>query len=185
MDKEEFNEVITSEKEEQSAGSDRSIIGRILYFAGVLLMVFVVCTCLCIAVPKFIGYESYIVVSGSMEPDMPVGSIAISRKVDPAQLQTGDVIVFVDPQRGQTPITHRVVSNDPGTGTIVTKGDANEHEDVNPATYDNVKGKIVRHAPYLGYVASLFTSLLGKMLVVLIALEGWLFTEIGRRLSYR
>ena len=155
----------------------RHILGMI----GNVLMVFVFAACLSIVIPRLLGYDAYVVVSGSMEPNIPVGSLVYSHKEDPASLQTGDVIVFVDPARGTTPITHRVVSNDTAAGTIKTKGDANEGEDINPATYDNVLGKVAAHVPRAGFIAAMLTSKLGKVIIVLLLLEAWLLIEVSRR----
>lgn len=148
-------------------------------------MVVVICACLSLAIPKLAGYDIYVVVSGSMEPNIPVRSIVLSKEIEPSQLQTGDVIVFIDPARGTTPITHRIVENDTAAGTIRTKGDANEHEDVNPVTYDNVIGKVHAHIPRMGYVAHTLTSLLGKIVAVFLLIEAWLLIEIGKRSSAR
>lgn len=180
-----------SSKAEKSSESPKvekrqtSKTGKLLIAAGRLVMLVVVAACLSLVIPHFIGYETYVVVSGSMEPNIPVGSIVYSKKADPAALQTGDVIVFVDPARGTTPITHRVVTNDTAAGAIVTKGDANEAEDVNPATYDNIKGKVVVHIPRMGFVASALTSFLGKLVAILMLMEAWLLIEIGNRLKTR
>ena len=152
---------------------------------GVIIIVIVASACLSIVIPKLAGYNVYVVVSGSMEPAIPVGSIVYSKEVDPAQLQTGDVIVFTDPARGTTPITHRVVTNDTGTKTIITKGDANEREDANPVTYNHVIGIVTRHVPRIGFTAAMFTSLLGKVTAGLLLLEAWLLIEIGSRLMKR
>ena len=152
-----------------------------LITVGVILMVIVLAACLSLVIPKLIGYQPYVVVSGSMEPAIPVGSIVYSKKVDPVTLQTGDVIVFIDPARGTTPITHRVVSNDQDTGTVITKGDANEREDADPATYDNIIGKVAAHIPRFGFIAATLTSTLGKIVAGLLLLEAWLLIEIGRR----
>jgi len=148
-------------------------------------MVLVVAACLGLVIPKIAGYEGYVVVSGSMEPAIPVGSIVFSKETDPSSLQTGDVIVFVDESRGTTPITHRVVSNDTADGIIVTKGDANEREDLNPVIYSNVIGKVAVHIPGAGAYAALITTAVGKVILILLLLEGWLFKEIGRRLKIR
>lgn len=170
---------------DNAARKGSSIAGRLLSVIGILLMVLVAAACLSLTIPKIAGYSGYVVVSGSMEPAIPVGSMVYSKPADPATLQTGDVIVFVDESRGTTPITHRVVSNDTASGTITTKGDANEHQDINPVTYDNVVGKVVMHIPHIGFTAAALTSVLGKAVAVLIMLEGWLLTEIGRRLRIR
>ena len=170
---------------ETDNGRSGLMIGRILSAAGTVIMALVVAACLGLVIPKVAGYEGYVVVSGSMEPAIPVGSIVFSKETDPSTLQTGDVIVFVDESRCTTPITHRVVSNDTAAGTIVTKGDANEREDLNPVTYSNVIGKVAVHIPKAGAYAALITTALGKVILLLLLLEGWLFKEIGRRLKIR
>ncbi len=160
-------------------------IGHILCAAGISLMILVVAACLSLIVPRLAGYEGYVVVSGSMEPTIPVGSLIYSKKIDPAILQTGDVIVFIDEARGTTPITHRVVTNDPANGTITTKGDANESVDINPVTYDSVVGKVAAHVPRIGVTVGMFTTVLGKIIAVFMLIEGWLLNEIGRRMKLR
>ena len=159
--------------------------GRVLRAAGIALMILVISACLSLIVPRAAGYEGYVVISGSMEPTIPVGSVIYSKKTDPSLLQTGDVIVFINEARGTTPITHRVLANDPSTGTITTKGDANESADIDPVTYDNVIGKVAAHVPKIGFVVAKFTTVLGKFVAALLLLEGWLLNEIGRRLILR
>ena len=181
MSRVERNEETYKENERESAGgSNMSFAGRVLHAIGVILLVIVLAACLSLVIPKIAGYDGYVVVSGSMEPNIPVGSIVYSEKTDPA---TGDVIVFVDPSRGTTPITHRVVTNNPFTQNIITKGDANENQDVNPVTYENVIGKVAVHVPRVGFTAAMFTTTVGKLVVALILLEGWLLMEVGRRLK--
>ena len=158
-------------------------IGHILCAAGISLMILVVAACLSLIIPRLAGYEGYVVVSGSMEPTIPVGSLIYSKKIDPEALRVGDVIVFIDEARGTTPITHRVVTNDTANGTITTKGDANENVDINPVTYDSVVGKVAAHVPRIGFTVGMFTTVLGKIIAVLMLIEGWLLNEIGRRLK--
>lgn len=164
-------------QKEKGVNTGRHVLGII----GNVLMVLVLAACLSLVIPKAIGYDAYVVVSGSMEPNIPVGSLVYSHKEDPASLQAGDVIVFVDPARGSTPITHRIVSNDTAAGTIITKGDANDSEDANPATYNNVLGKVMVHIPRIGFIAAMLTSKPGKVITGLLLLEAWLLIEISRR----
>lgn len=182
MSRVERNEALYRENEAVTEGRGTSIAGRLMSVIGVILMVIVIAACLTLVIPRLAGYDSYVVVSGSMEPSIPVGSIVYSEETDPVLLRTGDVIVFIDPSRGTTPITHRVVSNNPYTGSIITKGDANAHEDINPVAYNNVIGIVRAHVPRIGFTAAMFTSKLGKLVAALVLLEAWLLMEIGRRL---
>ena len=54
-------------------------IGHILCAAGISLMILVVAACLSLIIPRLAGYEGYVVVSGSMEPTIPVGSLIYSK----------------------------------------------------------------------------------------------------------
>ena len=185
MSRVERNQSLYEDMFEEEDKQSRKRAGRVLCVAGISLMILVIAACLCLIMPRVAGYEGYVVVSGSMEPTIPVGSIIYSKKTDPELLQTGDIIVFINETRGTTPITHRVVTNDPSTGTITTKGDANEHEDINPVTYDRVIGKVSSHVPRIGFTVAMFTTVLGKIIAVLLLLEGWLLNEIGKRLKQR
>ena len=182
MSRVERNEAIYRENEMANAGRGARVAGRVLKAIGVVLMVFVIAACLSLVIPKIAGYDAYVVVSGSMEPSIPVGSIVYSKPTEPETLVEGEVIVFKVPARGETPITHRVVINDPLTRTITTKGDANENMDANPVPYDNVVGKVVRYVPRVGFTVAMFTSAIGKLVAVLLLLEAWLLIEVGRRL---
>ena len=185
MSRAERNQSLYEDIFEEKNKKSHKTSGRILRTAGIALMVLVAAACLSLIIPRLAGYDGYVVVSGSMEPTIPTGSIIYSKKTEPALLETGDVIVFIDEARGTTPITHRVVSNDPSTGTIITKGDANESEDINPVTYDNVVGKVAAHIPKIGFTVAMFTTVLGKIAAALLLLEGWLLNEIGRRLKLK
>ena len=181
---EEFEEVETAEAVEvKDEAKGSGFLGRFLGVVGIALILVVVLACLSLIIPKIAGYSGYVVVSGSMEPTIPVGSIVYSKPSDPALMRAGDVIVFVDESRGPTPITHRIMTNNPMTGVITTKGDANENEDVNPVTYENVIGRVEAYVPRIGFTAAMFSTLLGKIIAIFLLLEGWLLIEIGRRLK--
>ena len=99
------------------------------------------------------GFSPMVVVSGSMEPVFPIGTFLLSRKVTPAQVEEGDIIVFYGTVGSTTGvITHRVIQKT-GTGdeaVLTTKGDANPVADPNPVTRDNLLGKVVWQSPALG-----------------------------------
>ena len=165
--------------------------GRFLDILGTVIMLVALLACLGLTVPRFAGIQSYVVVSGSMEPAIPVGSLVYAKPVEPETLQTGDVIVFYSTdaasggtgQSGAIPVTHRVVENHTDAGEIITKGDANESTDIYPAAYINIVGKVFAHIPKLGYLASPLASLQGKIAMVMIIFAGFLLTEAGNRIK--
>lgn len=164
--------------------------GRFLDILGTVIMVAALLVCLALSLPRFAGIQSYVVVSGSMEPTIPVGSLVFAKEVEPATLQKGDIIVFYSTEaaspsggvNGAIPITHRVVENNTEAGEVITKGDANESEDMNPAAYINIVGKVFTHIPGLGLLAAPLATVTGKIGAVLIILAGFLLTEAGNRM---
>ena len=61
---------------------------------GTLLIIAVIATSVPLAVPSLLGYEIYNVTSGSMEPELPVGSVIYVEHVKPESVQPGDIIVL-------------------------------------------------------------------------------------------
>ena len=111
--------------------------------AGVLLFIF----------PRVAGCTPRIVVSGSMEPAVPVGSITYTcPNIPPEQIETGDVIAYE--LKNGIAVLHRVVKKDAEKEIWVTQGDANETEDPAAVSYGQYLGEMVFHVPYAGYVAN-------------------------------
>ena len=111
---------------------------------GTLILIAVIATSIPLAVPALLGYETYNVTSGSMEPTLPVGSVIYVKPVEPETVQEGDIIAFyVD----AVVVTHRVVENRFVEGEFVTKGDANEMEDFSNAHYRDLVGVVKYHFP--------------------------------------
>ena len=51
------------------------LIPALCNIVGTFILLSVIITCLPAAVPRLLGYEVYNVVSGSMQPEIPVGSL--------------------------------------------------------------------------------------------------------------
>ena len=157
--------------------------GKLLLSVGTAILGLTLILCIFLMLPKFLGIKTYLVASGSMEPTIPIGSMIFSREVNPANLAEGDVIVFLKAEEDNVPITHRVLSNDKDAKTIITKGDHNPDLDPMPIQYNNVIGKVIWHTPVLGVLGAPLTKPIGKIVMLLIVLEGFLFTEVGSRLT--
>ena len=110
-------------------------------------------------IPKFIGYDTFAVVSGSMEPNIPVGSIVYVHQQEFNDISVGDVISFKISSTEM--VTHRVTKIDQQNQTFHTKGDANDTEDGQPVEYDNVIGMVAFSIPYLGYLTLYIKTPLG------------------------
>ena len=146
---------------------------------GILILLTVILSCLPVAVPRFLGYESYNVVSGSMEPEIPIGSILYVESVDPVEVQEGDVIAF---QSGDSVIAHRVTKNQQVEGQFTTKGDANAEEDMNTVPYGALLGRVRKHYPMLGALLGLYASTVGKIYVLCFAACGAMLNMLAGRI---
>ncbi|MGE4353724.1 MAG: signal peptidase I [Oscillospiraceae bacterium] len=105
---------------------------------------------------RVIGYTPYVVLSGSMEPVFPTGSLIYVKAADAGDVSVGDPITF-DMGDG-TVATHRVVAIDNAAGTFTTKGDANNTADFNPVPFDALIGMPVFCIPHLGYLSDFLTE---------------------------
>ncbi|MDR2712800.1 MAG: DivIVA domain-containing protein, partial [Clostridiales bacterium] len=56
---------------------------------------------------NILGYSYFTVLSGSMQKEIPVGSLVITRKIDPDKLQIGDNITFM--KSSNTSVTHKII----------------------------------------------------------------------------
>ena len=149
---------------------------------GTLIILTVIGFCLALIIPQRMGYQTYNIMSGSMEPEIPVGSMIYVETIEPAQIKTGDVIVF---RQGESVVAHRVVENRVVSGEFVTKGDANEAEDFSTVPYHALLGRVKRHVVNLGDFMMLYTSAVGKFYVLAFALCGVLFNVLAGRLRRR
>ena len=124
-------------------------------------------------IPSLFGYMPYVVLSGSMEPVYPVGSLIYVAPVDANSLKPGDAITF---DRNDAVVTHQVYEVNADSKTVMTQGVANVDSDgsimhdVEPVSFSQVLGTPVFCIPYLGYVNVFCTTMPGILIVALVAL---------------
>lgn len=70
-------------------------------------------------VPKMLGYDEYAVLSGSMEPGIPVGAIVYDKNFTGSEARDGVVVTYQLP--AGTLVTHRIISVDKEEQTVVTQ----------------------------------------------------------------
>jgi signal peptidase len=100
-----------------------------------------------------------------MEPCLKVGSLVVTRPVNPEAIMVGDIITFKPTTIGEATITHRVIDiNRNSPLSFITKGDANSRHDPFTVPARNVVGKICFHVPYAGYVTEFLKTPWGFLL---------------------
>lgn len=128
------------------------------------LSVLLIAALIAIALSRFFDIYYFSVLSGSMSPDIPAGSLVVCAPEELENIQEGDVVSYVT-DKNLTVVTHRVTSIDVENGIITTRGDANEGEDP-PVLSANVIGVVKHSIPYLGYPLAQLSTLSGKILTV-------------------
>ena len=135
-------------------------------------------------VPQVMGFSILQVLTGSMEPTIPEGSMLLIQETDPKSLQPGDIISFFspDPSLDGALNTHRIqqVVAEGDTLEFITKGDANFLEDQQPVAAQQVVGKVIFISPTLGKFVRLISNPLVFGLAILLPLAAMLIANLVR-----
>jgi signal peptidase len=133
---------------------------------------------LTVAATNLLGYQSYVIYSGSMEPIVKVGSLLLTRPADVEDLRVGDVITYRSPGN-HTTLTHRIVSvrQEDGERVFTTKGDASLEPDPREVILRGQVSKMAFDIPYLGYVVDFAKSTQGVVLLLLVPAAGLLLMQ--------
>ncbi|MBQ8994415.1 MAG: signal peptidase I [Oscillospiraceae bacterium] len=160
--------------------SSKSVISVILRVLSTIIILLVLTVLIPISVPKLLGYGTYNVVSGSMSPEIPVGSLILVEQTEVSELASGDIIAFY---RNGIVVCHRILENDAYRQMLTTKGDANESADFEEVSYGQVIGKVARHFALLGAVGEYLTSSSGKLFAIELLALALLLNIIGTKLK--
>lgn len=139
--------------------------------------------------PKVFGIEPLIVLSGSMEPTYPTGSLLYVKEIAQEDVKENTPITFkLD---DETLVTHRVVSVT-DQGKYITKGDNNEQIDGGDGvSYDKIIGTPIFHVNKLGLLADKLSQMQGKIifgtivvvLIILMFLGDLIFGEDKKKVE--
>lgn len=163
------------------SGKKNNKAGRICSVAGTALIISVIILCSLLVLPGIFGFHMYHVLSGSMEPAVPVGSLLYVSAEAQEDVEEDEIIAFYSALEDGSVITHRVVKNNVVSGTFITKGDANEKEDPEPVAYENYIGNVILTLPYLGKLLTIMTSYYGKIAAAGVILLGVVLNLAGSR----
>lgn len=157
---------------------------KALHIAGNILTVLILIFALCMTAftiisvrtlggnANILGYKPYIVLSDSMRDTFQVGDISVSKAVDPATLEPGDIVTFtsIDPDHYGEVITHKIreITTYEGQPAFVTYGTTTGEDDAYPAPFDQVVGEYVFRVPKLGYFFQFLKTPAGYVTVILL-----------------
>ena len=122
--------------------------------------------------PALLGWQRYVIVSGSMTGTYDRGSLVFDEVVPVDTLKVGDVITYKPPagSRPEGLVTHRIAtitSDKLGHRVFRTKGDANASAD--PWTFslpNREQARVRAGLPYAGFVLAALSRRDLRMLVV-------------------
>ena len=152
------------------------ITAKVLWWLLLILTLALLCSVLGAKfrgeVPQMFGYSVMQIVSGSMEPEIPVGSYILVKNCDPEEVREGDIISFYSRELSiyGHPNTHRVVEPPIATENgiqYVTKGDSNLVADHATVDEEQLIGVYVGRMDWLtNFVRALDNGLMMVLLMV-------------------
>ncbi|MDO4443230.1 MAG: signal peptidase I [Slackia sp.] len=146
------------------------MLRRVFNIVSAIVLVAALALAVAFAGVRLVGLTPYAVLSGSMEPQYPVGSLIYVQDKTPEAVQVGDAITFsLD---SGTLVTHQVYDIDAEGQLFYTQGIANVDEsgavipDAAPVPFSRLAGVPVFCIPFLGYVNAWCTSTSGFFAIV-------------------
>lgn len=151
-------------------------IGQVISWLVILGVVAVLAAA--VVVPRLAGAAPYTVLTGSMKPSYPPGTLVVVKPLPFDEIVVGDVITYQLESGKATVVTHRVTEVNArldGKTVLTTQGDANNAADPERVEAVQVRGRLWYSVPYLGYVNNALSG--GQrqtaVLVVSVALVGY------------
>lgn len=180
-----MKDLATVEKEQKDAPAasapekksrPKELFGWIALGVALIICIVVIAQVLSKGYISIGGYSLFRVATGSMEPEMPIGSLLISEDTDISEIQTGDIVNFRTKETGMLGviITHRVIDihvDANGTHYLETKGDANQYADGAYVEQSNLIGRVVYftgEGNVLAAIVQFLTSHLGFMICIVL-----------------
>lgn len=135
-----------------------------------VLSVIVIALLLTPTILQYAGYNSFVILSASMEPVIDTGSIVFVDSSD-TDIEVGDIILY---RLSNTNIVHRVIEIQEN-GDLVTKGDNNDGQDFEPIKDYQVYGTVMKMpwggwcVPYAGYISNFIQAYRIYLIIAVIA----------------
>jgi signal peptidase len=124
-------------------------------FAIVLGLVAVI-----VIIPKVLGATPLTILTSSMEPGLPPGTLIVVEPVAPENIVIGDVITYQIESGEAAVVTHRILevqSSTVGEPTFILQGDNNAEPDP-PVTAAQIQGRLVYSLPWVGNLSSILNG---------------------------
>lgn len=145
---------------------------------------------LSVFIPRLLSATPYTILTGSMKPGMPPGTLVVVKPVTPSEIGIGTVITYQLESGKPTVVTHRVVGQGHdarGNPIFRTQGDANNVEDTGTVLPVQIMGERLYAVPYLGRLGNAVTGSQRDvaLLLVITGLLAYSATMFGRMILDR
>lgn len=114
-----------------------------------------------VLVPRVAGATPFTVLTGSMEPNLPPGTLIVTKPVPAEDIKIGEVVTFQIESGKPQVVTHRVIAvrqTEKGQPEFLTQGDANSIPDEGWRPAESVRGVLWYAVPKLGYANNILTG---------------------------
>jgi signal peptidase len=159
------NTAATSRREYRSRRAESSERGLLSYLGGaamaVVLVVILAIAAAAIVLPAATGSTALTVLTSSMEPNLPPGTLIVVRPTDAEDIHPGDIVTYQLRSNEPEVVTHRVIQRTAladGQLLFITQGDANPAPDDAPVQQVQIRGTLWYAMPYLGWVSVWLTG---------------------------
>lgn len=148
---------------------------RVIAASSARALLVLVCSLTAVSVlTAVLGWTPTVVLTGSMEPALPVGSVLVTQELPADELELGQVLTVEDPDQPGKLRSHRLVEFTPD-GDLILRGDANADDDSTPVATSAVRGVGTLAVPLVGlpvawWVAGQYAHLLAAALLLGLAL---------------
>lgn len=152
--------VPTASRRGRRAAAARAASGEsLLHYLAVslsasLLVLILAIAAAVIGVPALVGGTAMTVLTQSMEPNLPPGTLVVIRPTPVDEIEVGDVITYQIRSGEAAVVSHRVISKTYAEGelTFLTQGDNNDAADPDPVQPLQIRGTLWYSLPLLGWV---------------------------------
>ena len=140
----------------------RSVLSFVVQVASWSFVLAVVAVlAVAVVIPRIAGATPYTILTGSMTPALPPGTLVVVKPVPVDDIGIGTVVTYQLHSGEPTVVTHRVASvgvNGAGDRVFTTRGDANDAVDAAVVQPVQIRGELWYAVPYLGYANTWLTG---------------------------
>ena len=153
---------------------------KVIYSIFVAFIVVVAVLLIVSVLPITGNYKIMTVISGSMAPEIKMGSVVVVKPV--SDYKIGDVITFGPYNKTKAPTTHRIydIKVVDSESVYITKGDVNNAPDSREIKKSDIVGKVLFSVPFMGYAVEFAKKPLGFALIIIVPAAIIIFDEIKK-----